>query len=105
MKKNNNTFATFTSIISLVYKVTFILGTIVGIVLWVFWWMDYKKLFNQKNMGEEINKISDPEKEIPNEPVMNSWIREWNEEIKPELDKTCKSAYEVEYDEDDRELY
>ena len=102
MKKNY--FATLSTILSVAYKVTFILGTIAGIVLWVFWWMDYKKLF-QQNMGEEINKISDPEKEIPNEPVMNSWIREWNEEIKPELDKTCKSAYEVEYDEDDRELY
>ena len=61
MKKN--TFATMSTVITTVYKVTFILGTIAGFVLWIVWWRDYKK-FLQK---EQDDKRLDEEFPICNE--------------------------------------
>ena len=73
MKKN--TFAAMSTVISTVYKVTFILGTIAGFVLWIVWWRDYKK-FLQKDSED-----TDWDKELPvcNEALLNpKWTK--NEE-------------------------
>jgi hypothetical protein len=89
-----NYFTKLSSILSIAYKLTFIVSSIAGIVLWVMWWRDYKKIFHQ-NRGEEINKIPD----IKKDPEYD-WKKEWNENIGPELDRICRHA-----EEDDDELY
>jgi len=96
MKKNY--FETLSTIISLTYKITFILSSIFGICFWLGFLFEWKKT----KKGEEINKISNPEKEVVKDPNYD-WKRDWNENIKPELDRVCKSS--VYDDEDDRELY
>ncbi len=93
-----NYFTKLSSILSIAYKLTFIVSSIAGIVLWVMWWRDYKKLFHQ-NKGEDIDKISEPDIKIKKDPTYN-WRKEWNENIGPELDRICRHA-----EEDDDELY
>lgn len=99
--KKNNTFATITSVISLVYKVTFIVGTIAGFILWIVWWMDYKKFLQKddEKFDEEFPVCNDVlgEYKSDSEPT---WFDEWKK-TSMELDQTCKKAAE----DDDDELY
>ena len=97
MKKNY--FETLSTIISLTYKITFILSSIFGICFWIGFLLELRK----GKKGEEINRISDPEKQVEKEPY--DWKKDWRENIGPELDRICRSASEPEYDDDDRELY
>ena len=100
MKKN--TFAAMSTVISTVYKVTFILGTIAGFVLWIVWWRDYKKFLQKEEADEKFDK----EFPVCNEALDGykpdskpSWFDEWKK-TESELSQTCKMA-----EEDDDELY
>jgi len=86
MKKNANIFETLSTIISMVYKLTFIIGTVAGFILWIVWWRDYKKFLNQ-NKEEKIDNNS--------EPLNPEWVRD---------EKYDLLRYGVGF-EDDRELY
>ena len=92
MKKNY--FETLSTIISLVYKVIFVIGTVAGFVLWIVWWRDYKKFLHQ-------DKDDELDKEFPicndTEPT---WFDIWKK-TEAELNVTCKKAAE----DDDDELY
>lgn len=100
--KKNNTLATLSTVLTAAYKLTFIVGTIAGFVLWVVWWRDYKK-FLQKDKPED----GDWDKDFPTcdealdgyKPDSKpSWFDEWKK-TESELSQTCKMA------EDDDELY
>lgn len=105
MKKNY--FETLSTIISVAYKLTFIVGTISGFVLWIVWWRDYKKFLQkdaEDNWDTELTKVMGP---VANDCLNGyksddkpSWFDMWKK-TERELDSTCKKAAE----EDDDELY
>ena len=84
MKKNY--FATLSTILSAAYKVTFIVGTIAGFILWIVWWRDYKKVFHQNKEEDTSNN---------NKPLNPEWVKD---------EKYDLLRYGVGF-EDDRELY
>nr|DAP23467.1 MAG TPA: apelin receptor protein [Caudoviricetes sp.] len=100
MKKNY--FATLSTIISVAYKLTFIVGTIAGFILWIVWWRDYKKFLKKEDgdidkvVGHGCNSVLD-NYEFDSKPT---WFDEWKR-TEAELDATCKKAAE----DDDDELY
>lgn len=53
MKKNY--FETLSTVLSVAYKLTFVIGTIAGFILWIVWWRDYKK-FLQKDKEVDWDK-------------------------------------------------